>query len=60
MLQSQGTWADGPEDGGIARTSAARLLAELAGRPNMHSLLIQSNAAPALAESVAAMVRTGL
>ena len=55
-VQSQGTWADGPEDGGIARTHAARLLAELASQPGMHSLLVQSQAANAIAESVAAMV----
>ena len=57
VSQSQGTWADGPEDGGIARTHAARLLAELANQPGMHSLLVQSQAANAIAESVAAMVR---
>ena len=56
-MQSQGTWADGPEDGGIARTHAARLLAELAAQPSMHSLLVQSQAATAITESVAAVVR---
>ena len=56
-LQSRGKWSEGPEDGGIARTHAARLLAELAGQPGLHDYLIKLHAASVLADSAAYLVR---
>ena len=54
--QSEGQWQEGPEDGGIARTQAARLLAELAAVPDMHPLLVKVGAASALASRGALLV----
>lgn len=50
-LKAEDRWAEGPEDGGMARTQAARLLGELAAAPDMHPLLVKSGAASALAQS---------
>ena len=55
-LQSRGKWADGPEDGGIARTHAARLLAELSAQPQLHSFLIKHGAAAAITGAAAVLV----
>ena len=46
--QARGRWREGQEQGAVARTAATRLLAELAGRPELHALLAQSGAAAAL------------
>ncbi|KAK9829173.1 hypothetical protein WJX72_004304 [[Myrmecia] bisecta] len=53
--QAHGTWSNGPEDGGVARSLAARLLAELAGDPKMHPALVDSGAAAVLARQGAAL-----
>ncbi len=55
--QARGRWREGQEQGAVARTAATRLLAELAGRPELHALLAQSGAAAALAAQGAALVR---
>lgn len=41
----------------MARTAATRLLAELAGRPALHALLVTSGAAEALASQASQLVR---
>lgn len=59
-LQGEGEWADGPEEGGVARCYGARCCAELAGDGGMHQALLESGLADALAERAAAMVSLGL
>ena len=59
-MQVEGQWQDGPEDGGIARTQAVRLLAELAGVPELHPLLVKAGAAAALADQGAELVGPSL
>ncbi len=44
----------------MARTAATRLLAELAGRPALHALLVASGAAAALASQASQLVRTAV
>ena len=44
-------WREGPEEGGIAKAHAARILAELAGDAALHPLLLRSGAAAALSAS---------
>lgn len=50
ILQSEGGWESGPEEGGIARAFAARALAELCAAPELHGTISRSGAAKALAE----------
>ena len=49
-MQSEGGWENGPEEGGIARASAARALAELCAAPELHGTISKTGAAQALAE----------
>lgn len=49
-LQGEDRWDSGPEEGGLAKSHAARLLSELAGYERLHPLLIHTGAAQALAE----------
>lgn len=49
-VQSEGGWENGPEEGGIARASAARALAELCAAPELHGTISKTGAAQALAE----------
>ncbi|CAK0781468.1 hypothetical protein CVIRNUC_005381 [Coccomyxa viridis] len=49
-LKSEGGWENGPEEGGIARASAARALAELCAAPELHGTISKTGAAQALAE----------
>ena len=49
-MQSEGGWENGPEEGGIARASAARALAELCAAPELHGTISKCGAAKALAE----------
>ena len=49
-VQSEGGWENGPEEGGIARASSARALAELCAAPELHTTISRSGAARALAE----------
>jgi len=57
LRQARGRWREGQEQGAVARTAATRLLAELAGRPELHALLAESGAARARAAQGAALVR---
>ena len=50
ILQGEDRWDSGPEEGGLAKSHAARLLSELAGYERLHPLLIHTGAAQALAE----------
>ena len=50
LAQAEGAWSDGPEEGGIARSYAARFCSELAGDGGMHQALSDSGLADALAE----------
>lgn len=59
-MQGEGEWAEGPEEGGVARCYAARCCAELAGDGGMHQALLKSGLADALAERAAALVSLGL
>ena len=56
-MQSDGGWENGPEEGGIARASSARALAELCAAPELHTTISRSGAARALAEHGAEAVR---
>lgn len=56
LLQGQGKWAAGPEEGGLARAHAARALAELCAEPGLHKLLHSSGAVSVLAHHTAELV----
>ncbi len=55
--QGEDRWSEGPEDGGTARTAAARCAAELAGDGAVHLALVESGLAEALAVKAAELVR---
>ena len=48
--QGEDRWDSGPEQGGLAKSHAARLLSELAGYEKLHRLMVHSGAAEALAD----------
>ena len=48
--QGEDRWDSGPEQGGLAKSHAARLLSELAGYEKLHPLMVRSGAAAALAD----------
>ena len=55
--QGEDRWSEGPEDGGTARTAAARCAAELAGDGATHAALVESGLAEMLAIKAAELVR---
>lgn len=55
-VQAEGAWADGPEEGGTARSFAARCCAELSGDAKMHPVLQKAGLADALATQSSIMV----
>ena len=57
VLQGEDRWSEGPEDGGTARTAAARCASELAGDGAAHLALVESGLAEALALKAAELVR---
>lgn len=48
--QGEDRWDSGPEEGGLAKSHAARLLSELAGYDKLHALMVRSGAAEAVAD----------
>ena len=56
LLQAEGKWGAGPEEGGLARAHAARALAELSAEPGLHKLLDRSGAVSVLAHHTAELV----
>ena len=48
LAQGEGSWEQGPEQGGLAKSHAARALAELAAEEQLHPLLMQSGAVDAI------------
>ncbi len=48
--QGEDRWDSGPEEGGLAKSHAARLLSELAGYGKLHPLMVHSGAAAAIAD----------
>jgi len=57
VSQGEDRWSEGPEDGGTARTAAARCASELAGDGAAHLALVESGLAEALAVKAAELVR---
>ena len=55
--QGEDRWDSGPEEGGLAKSHAARLLSELAGYGKLHPLMVHSGAAAALADRGEELVR---
>lgn len=55
--QGEDRWDSGPEEGGLAKSHAARLLSELAGYDKLHALMVRSGAAEALADRGEELVR---
>ena len=49
-LQGEDRWDSGPEEGGLAKSHAARLLSELAGYEKLHGLMVRTGAAEAIAD----------
>lgn len=49
-MQGEDRWDSGPEEGGLAKSHAARLLSELAGYEKLHALMVRSGAAGAVAD----------
>ncbi|KAL3137901.1 hypothetical protein ABBQ38_005150 [Trebouxia sp. C0009 RCD-2024] len=49
-MRGEDRWDSGPEEGGLAKSHAARLLSELAGYDKLHALMVRSGAAEALAD----------
>lgn len=47
--QGEDRWDSGPEEGGLAKSHAARLLSELAGYAKLHPLMVHTGAAAAIA-----------
>ena len=48
--QGDDRWDSGPEEGGLAKSHAARLLSELSGYEKLHGLMVHTGAAQALAD----------
>ena len=48
LVQGEGSWEQGPEQGGLAKSHAARALAELAAEEQLHPLLMHSGAVDAI------------
>lgn len=57
MEQGEDRWDSGPEEGGLAKSHAARLLSELAGYEKLHGLMVRSGAAEAIADRGGELVR---
>lgn len=49
-MRGEDRWDSGPEEGGLAKSHAARLLSELAGYGKLHPLMVHSGAAAAIAD----------
>lgn len=49
-MRGEDRWDSGPEEGGLAKSHAARLLSELAGYDKLHALMVRSGAAEAVAD----------
>lgn len=47
-IRGEGSWEQGPEQGGLAKSHAARALAELAAEEQLHPLLMHSGAVDAI------------
>lgn len=57
MGQGEDRWDSGPEEGGLAKSHAARLLSELAGYEKLHAIIVRSGAAEAIADRGGELVR---